>query len=83
MNLTYKQKEELAKNYLASKQINFGSQEANDRAIEIYIAGVDHEEEIYNKLRKEFIETYKWLFKFHCEELLKEWKKTIIPTNAD
>jgi hypothetical protein len=72
MILTYKQKEELAKNYIASKQINFGNEVANHCAIEIYIAGLERFEELYNMMLQEFKDTYKWMFRFHCDETIKQ-----------
>jgi hypothetical protein len=76
MILTYTQKEELAKKHLLSKQINFGNQMANDCAVEIYIAGLEHFEELYNMMLKEFKDTYKWMFRFHCEEAINGANKS-------
>lgn len=77
MNLTHLQKQALAKKYLSDHNISFGNSAADDKAVEIYVAGIEELESQYNAVYREFKDAYISIFKFHCEELRKEWDKSI------
>jgi hypothetical protein len=61
--MTILQKIEAAKEYLKSKQISFGSREADDTAVEIFIAGLNHKEALHEEVKKEFKQAYVLMFK--------------------
>lgn len=75
--MTYQQKQEKAKAYLREHKISFGNQEADDCAVEIFIAGMESNEEKYTYAINEFKDAYIKLFKFHCEEFEKREVKPL------
>ena len=75
MRLTYKQKEELALKYLKEKGISFGNSMADEKALEIYIAGLEAREDSYEHIIDEFKESHKWMLKSAWEEMYKYLSK--------
>lgn len=73
MTLTPKQKIELAENYMKKHSVSFGSRDADDRAIEMYISGLDYREELHEEMKKEFKTAFIELYKFHANEVLNKF----------
>lgn len=68
---TRKQKEEAAINYMRKFNISFGCREADDRAIEMAIDLLETRDEVFETVRKTFIDAHTELFRFHADAFVK------------
>ena len=69
--LTFLQKQELAKKYMAEKKICFGNEQANERAEEMFIDALTHREQVHQHTINSFTEVHLLILRAAWDEIYK------------